>query len=761
MKHTFFQSFEHRSSFRIFLPWRFGTTTPSSEIGLTKFAELVPSLACSSRRTWLAKWGLLVSAHGKYFRKRSCIGVPRMAPTLGRSGSLVWQGSAINRVLQTLIPFRGRSLDRGRLLTSVWLLSGRASAGLSLVLTHHVLVTSVCLIDPLIHCDNIVQAQRSAQNLTCDPYDLRGLTGLVNGLDSPVDGWWFTNASSNSCDWVGITCDASSGRIVRLDLPNKRLSGIFNASVSNLDQLKILNLSHNSLKGPLPTYRIITEGAIFQGIYVLTPTEFGFNYFTGVMPLQYKNCYFLEHLSVASNYISCVIPNFLFTLPRLWELALEDNEFTNFTKLSKFELFSAHSNNLSGVVPLSLSNSETISTLIFRNNSLDGFINLNCSMMVNLTSLDPGSNNFSGTLPANLASCQKLKALNLAKNKLTGQIPESFRNFASLSYVSISNCSFSNLSTSLKILQHCLNLTVLVLTMNYYAERLPSDGDLQFKALVIANCRLRGGIPSWLKGLTQPQLLYLSYNQLTGSIPSYFRDFKFLFYLDLSNNSLSGEIPKSLTHLQSLISRTIALEDPSPDFPFFKNKNISSRRLTLQYNQIMRLPPQLDLSRNYLTGPIWPDFGNLKKLHALDLRNNNLSGTIPGSLSGMTNIEALDLSYNSLTGIIPSSLVRLSFLSKFSVAYNNLTGTIPSGGQFWTFPISSFEGNPGLCGNFFVSCPKNQDLLPPPTASDKDEDVSILRMLLIIGFGTGFLLTGIPLLVVPGIMGAYKTDKFE
>jgi hypothetical protein len=68
-----------------------------------------------------------------------------------------------------------------------------------------------------------------SQNLVCDLDDLRRLRGFMNGLDSPINEWWFTNASSlsysNCCNWVGITCDSSSGRIIRLELPNKRLSG--------------------------------------------------------------------------------------------------------------------------------------------------------------------------------------------------------------------------------------------------------------------------------------------------------------------------------------------------------------------------------------------------------------------------------------------------------------------------------------------------------------------------------------------------------
>lgn len=59
----------------------------------------------------------------------------------------------------------------------------------------------------------------------------------------------------------------------------------------------------------------------------------------------------------------------------------------------------------------------------------------------------------------------------------------------------------------------------------------------------------------------------------------------------------------------------------------------------------------------------------------------------------MTNLEKLDLSYNSLVGAIPPSLAKLTFLSAFSVAYNKLSGHIPNGGQFQTFPNSSFAGN--------------------------------------------------------------------
>jgi Leucine-rich repeat (LRR) protein len=557
-----------------------------------------------------------------------------------------------------------------------------------------------------------------------------------------------------------------------LDLSSNDFSGSIPQSI-NLPSIKFLDISSNSLSGSLPTH--ICQNSSRIQVLVLAV-----NYFSGILSPGLGNCTTLEHLCLGMNDLIGGISEDIFQLQKLKLLGLQDNKLSGnlstgigkllslerldissnnfsgtipdvFRSLSKLKFFLGHSNYFVGRIPISLANSPSLNLLNLRNNSFGGIVELNCSAMTNLSSLDLATNSFSGNVPSYLPACKNLKNINLAKNKFTGKIPESFKNFQGLSYLSLSNCSITNLSSTLRILQQCKSLTALVLTLNFQGEALPADPTLHFenlKVLVIANCRLTGSIPQWLSNSSKLQLVDLSWNNLSGTIPSWFGGFVNLFYLDLSNNSFTGEIPRNLTELPSLISRSISIEEPSPYFPLFMRRNESGRGL--QYNQVRSFPPTLALSDNFLTGPIWPEFGNLTKLHIFELKSNFLSGTIPGELSGMTSLETLDLSHNNLSGVIPWSLVDLSFLSKFSVAYNQLRGKIPTGGQFMTFPNSSFEGN-YLCGDHGTPpCPKSDGLpLDSPRKSGINKYV-------IIGMAVGIVFGAASLLVLIIVLRAHS-----
>lgn len=502
------------------------------------------------------------------------------------------------------------------------------------------------------------------------------------------------------------------------------------------------------------------------------------NSFSGELSDGFGNCSELVELGLDGNSISGNLPEDLFKLPSLKKLEVQENKLSGllnpkisnlsnlvlfdisfnafngsipnvFNAFMKLECFLAESNRFRGTLPSSLSNLTAIRLLNLRNNSLGGEIDLEFAAMPHLSMLDLASNRFNGVIPSSISECKELKTLNLAKNDLHGEIPTSFIDMVSLSFLSLTSNHLSNISSALKVLQHCPNLSSLVMTNNFReGEVMPFEGIQAFnniEVLVIANCALLGNVPAWLATCRELKVLDLSWNQLEGKIPLWFENLDSLFYIDLSNNSLTGEIPNSLTMIANLIFGNISMERTTmQEFPYFLKRNNSGK--SLQYNHFSDFPPSLILSYNRLTGPVLPAFGKLKKLHVLDLSMNQLSGNIPDELSGMSSLEYLDLSHNNLSGSIPSSLTNLSFLSRFSVAYNNLSGTIPTKGQFSTFTCSNFEGNPDLCCfNLTSSCASE---VHPLAFSKKPKNKGvIIGMALGIGLGTALLLAILYLVV--------------
>ncbi|PWA51894.1 leucine-rich repeat protein [Artemisia annua] len=660
-------------------------------------------------------------------------------------------------------------------------------------------------------------------NPTCNSNDSIVLKSFMNVMDSAIDGWTTNSSNCCDWDGVTCNLDgrvvklelskkrlvgtlveslSSLDQLKTLNLSRNLFRGKVPVLIFHLKYLEVLDLSSNEFLGgfpdsvDLPRIEVLDVsdnnfvGPIAPGLCVnssgVRVLQLGVNYFSGEIPPEFEKCGLLEHLSLDANLVSGIIPEYLFRLPKLVKLSLQDNLIVGqlqnsipsnlvyldvslnlisgdlpdfFHTFPNLSYFAAHSNNLGGRIPVSLLNSGSISSLILRNNSFSGLIDLNCSAMVNLELLDLTDNKFIGTIPDNLPTCQSLKVIDLGGNNLTGQIPESFKLFASLAYLSLSMCNLKNLSGSLEILQHCSNLTTLVLSRSFDNEEMPYDSNLQFKMLktfVIPFCKLTGMIPVWLNGLTKLRMLDLSWNQLSGHIPPFLGNLPSLIYLDLSNNFLKGVIPKSLTEIPELLYHNVSLE---VSLEYAISMKRSTNGTVLRYSYGVRFPPTLDLSDNFLTGPIWPEFGNLINLHVLNLKYNELSGNIPSSFENLTCIENMDLSHNDLSGEIPPSLVKLGMLSKFSVAYNNLTGLIPSGGQFSTFSASSFEGNPGLCGEFVLSCEKVHQSLKA-RVSEFEEDLMV-SFPIWTGFGIGFLFSVVLLLVVPRIRGTEKLDKFE
>ncbi|XVE89217.1 hypothetical protein DITRI_Ditri19aG0132600 [Diplodiscus trichospermus] len=552
------------------------------------------------------------------------------------------------------------------------------------------------------------------------------------------------------------------------NVSNNSLTGQVPSSICLNNSLNLLDLSYNKLNGEIPP----GLGKCSK----LQTFRAGYNNLSGTLPSDIYSVTTLQQLSLPLNHLSGPIPDAILQLTHLTILELFYNELEgpiprDIGQLSKLERLLLHINNFTGSLPPSLMNCTNLVTLTLGGNHLEGDLStFNFSTLLRLNTLDLGNNSFTGTLPSSLYSCKSLTAIRLSSNQIEGQISPAILALRSLSFLSISTNKLTNFTEAIRILMGFENLTTLILSKNFMNEALPDDGNLvgeggfhNLQILALGGCNFTGQVPTWLAKLKNLEVLDLSQNRITGLIPSWLGGLQNLFYIDLSDNLISGEFPMELTSLWALATQESTDVDRTYlELPVYVAPNNATNQQL--YNQLSSLPPAIYLRNNNLSGNIPEAIGQLKFLHVLDLSRNDFSGSIPDQISNLTNLEILDLSDNQLSSQIPASLRGLHFLSSFNVAYNDLQGPVPSGGQFDTFTISSFEGNPGLCGSIVQRICSNAPGITHSTSTPKRLNTKlIIGLVLGICFGTGLVITVLALWILSKrrIIPGGDTDKIE
>ncbi|XP_057949236.1 leucine-rich repeat receptor-like serine/threonine-protein kinase At1g17230 isoform X1 [Malania oleifera] len=106
------------------------------------------------------------------------------------------------------------------------------------------------------------------------------------------------------------------------------------------------------------------------------------------------------------------------------------------------------------------------------------------------------------------------------------------------------------------------------------------------------------------------------------------------------------------------------------------NLNLSGN---LSFSSICKLPQltELNISRNFIIGPIPKALVDCHHLEVLDLCTNRLHGELPTQLSTIATLTQLYLCENFIYGAIPQELGNLTSLKELVIYSNNLTGTIP------------------------------------------------------------------------------------
>jgi Leucine-rich repeat (LRR) protein len=286
-------------------------------------------------------------------------------------------------------------------------------------------------------------------NHACNQIDRDSLLSLAfNRMSSPPLNW----SSIDCCKWEGISCDHKH-QVIQIWLPSKGLSGSISLALGNLTFLSHLNLSHNSLLGPLPK-------GLFSSLNNLKVLDLSYNNLFGDIfgwPAS------IQIVDISSNQFSGTIQSsFLQRAWRLTKLNVSNNSFTgpipsypcinsSFVKLldfshnhhdgqipsglgscPKLSVFRAGSNSLSGQLPDDIYNATGLEEISLPSNNLLGPISSDIVNLAKLTNLELYENELNGNLPTNIGKLSKLKHIILHTNSLTGSLPSSLVNCTNL-----------------------------------------------------------------------------------------------------------------------------------------------------------------------------------------------------------------------------------------------------------------------------------------------------------------------------------------
>lgn len=173
--------------------------------------------------------------------------------------------------------------------------------------------------------------------------------------------------------------------------------------------------------------------------------------------------------------------------------------------------------------------------------------------------------------------------------------------------------------------------------------------------------------------------LILCSNKFSREISPRICNLQSLQILDLSHNKISGIIPDCVDNFTAMATRRSVDDYPFSEFDYSMNLGsviesapVATKGSSLQYDTILRLMTNVDLSKNNLSGEIPTELTSLVELRSLNLSENQLVGLIPENIGDMKQLESLDLSLNSLSGQIPMSLAYSSALNYLNLSCNRL-----------------------------------------------------------------------------------------
>ncbi|CAI9273905.1 unnamed protein product [Lactuca saligna] len=249
-------------------------------------------------------------------------------------------------------------------------------------------------------------------------------------------------------------------------IQNNNFSGKLPVSLANLSSLESLNMRNNKLSGELPVNLMNSKSLL-----IIDLTE---NEFTGSIPIPIGDeATTLRLLNLRSNRFNGEIPDEICRLDSIQILDLADNNLSGRIP-NCFNNFSVMTGKVDPSQIVGLAGDE------FRGNAwlmMKGRVNGYGSILGLLTILDLSGNDLSGDIPIEITQLVELRSLNLSVNGLTGKIPVNMGDMKMLEALDLSRNRLDGivpLSMSRLSFLNSLNLSYNELT-----GRIPLSGQLQ------------------------------------------------------------------------------------------------------------------------------------------------------------------------------------------------------------------------------------------------------------------------------------------
>ncbi|KAF8681963.1 hypothetical protein HU200_045418 [Digitaria exilis] len=222
--------------------------------------------------------------------------------------------------------------------------------------------------------------------------------------------------------------------LTKLYLDNNRLLGFIPSSVGNLTKLITLSAPNNNFGGSIPRH--------IGKLNSLTSLDFSWNYLNGSIP---KEVFELQSLSstldLSHNSLSGPLPFEVGSLANLNTLSLSGNQLsgqvpTTIKNCIVLETLLLDSNSFQGSIPQPLGDIKGLRTVNLTMNKFSGAIPDSLGSIHNLQHLYIAHNNLSSPIPTDLQNLTSLSDLNLSFNDLQGEVPKEGI-FSNMSYPSI------------------------------------------------------------------------------------------------------------------------------------------------------------------------------------------------------------------------------------------------------------------------------------------------------------------------------------